>query len=170
MNRKILIGTLIVLLTTTAAAAQKEFKLMGEPRQGSKFKQVDAVSPIPFDKTYEQLNEVQKAAFRATYGGLADNEKPPFPVEGTQSIYKPIIKGHKEIARAGTLFLVAMIDENGKVENVSVYESPHAKMTEYASTVLFNTEFEPATCNGKPCKMEFPFEFKLRTIERSNNR
>lgn len=170
MFRKILMGALVVLLTSTAVAAQKEYRLMGENRQGSKFRQVDAVSPIPFDKSYKQLNTSQKEAFRATYGGLAENEKPPFPVEGTQAIYKPIIKGHKEIARAGNLFLIAMIDETGKVENVSVYESPDSRMTEFASAVLFNTEFEPATCGGNPCKMEFPFEFDLRSVERSNNR
>ena len=167
MFRKLMIGALVLILTTTAAAAQREFKLMGESRSGSKFKQVDAVSPIPFNKNYTQLTEEQKELFRATYGGLAETEKPPFPVEGTQSIYRPIIEGHKEIARAGNLFLIAMVDENGKVENVSVYESPHTRMTEYASAVLFNTKFEPATCNGDPCKMEFPFEFKLRSVKRN---
>ncbi len=167
MFRKLMIGALVLIVTTTAAAAQREFKLMGESRSGSKFKQVDAVSPIPFNKNYTQLTEEQKELFRATYGGLAETEKPPFPVEGTQSIYRPIIEGHKEIARAGNLFLIAMVDENGKVENVSVYESPHTRMTEYASAVLFNTTFDPATCNGEPCKMEFPFEFKLRSIKRN---
>jgi hypothetical protein len=39
-------------------------------------------------------------------------------------------------------------------------------MTQLATNVLFNTAFDPASCNGKPCKMEFPFEFKLRQQEK----
>ncbi|NNC98564.1 MAG: hypothetical protein HKN85_00120 [Gammaproteobacteria bacterium] len=162
----IIFSLIVVVFAANVVAAQEEFTLKGDRKPGTKFRSIDAVSPIPFDKTYDELTEQQKEVFRATYGGLAENEKPPFPKTGVQAIYKPIIKGHKEIARAGNLFLVAMIDEKGKVESVSVYESPATSMTEYATTVLFNTDFEPATCSGKPCKMEFPFEFDLRHYEK----
>ncbi|MEM7359620.1 MAG: energy transducer TonB [Pseudomonadota bacterium] len=163
--RKIAISLMVILLSTSVAAAQKQFKLRGDPMEGTKMRSVDATSPIPFDKTYDELTDEQKEIFRATYGGLKDTEQPPFPKEGTQSIYKPLIKAHKDIARAGTLFLVAMVDEKGKVENVAVYESPADSMTQFATAVLFNTEFDPASCDGEPCKMEFPFEFKLRQQE-----
>ena len=166
MFNKVFISIFLVLFATAAAAAQQQFKIKGEAIVGSKFRQIDAMSPIPFNKSYDELTAEQKELFRATYGGLADSEKPPFPVKGTQAIYKPIIKGHRDIARAGNLFLIAMVDESGKVENVSVYESPANSMTEYATAVLFNTEFEPATCAGEPCKMEFPFEFNLRSVDK----
>lgn len=58
--------------------------------------------------------------------------------------------------------LIAKIDENGEVEEVSVYETPHEEITELALSVMFHAKFEAATCAGKPCKMEYPFEFKLR--------
>ena len=164
MFNKIVTGLLIALITTTAVAATKKYKLRGDPVAGSKFKTVDAVSLIPFDKNYGQLTAQQKKIFRSNYDRLTTSEKPPFPVGGTQSIYKPIIKGHKEIARAGILFLVATVGETGKVENVQVYNSPAESMTEYATNVLFNTAFDPATCEGQPCKMEFPFEFDLPTV------
>jgi hypothetical protein len=163
---QILISLVVAMIATTSVAAQKEFKLRGDAREGSKFRTIDAVSPIPFNKSYKQLTTEQKEIFRATYGGLAETEKPPFPKKGTEVIYKPLIKAHKDIARAGTLFLIAMVNEKGKVENVAVYESPAQSMTELATTVLFNTEFDAATCNGKPCKMEFPFEFELRPQEK----
>ena len=169
MFKKILTGLLITLITTSALAGGKKYKLMGDPPAGSKFRSVDAVASIPFNKEYEQLTSGQQKIFRDSYGGLADSEKPPFPVDGTQTIYRPIVKGHKEIARAGKLFLVAIIDETGKVETVQVYDSPAESMTQYATTVLFNTPFVPATCAGKPCKMEFPFEFELPTIKKSRN-
>ena len=164
--RKILVSIAVIVISTSAAAAQKQFKLKGDAPEGSKIRPTDATSPIPFNKSYKKLTAEQKDLFKATYGGLAAGEEPPFPKKGTQVIYRPIIKAHKEIARAGNLFLVAMVNEKGKVENVSVYESPADSMTQLATNVLFNTAFDPASCNGKPCKMEFPFEFKLRQQEK----
>ena len=100
---------------------------------------------------------------------MKDSEKPPFPVDGTEVIYKPIIKANDKIARGGNLFLVAMVDETGKVEGVSIYETPHQKISEIATAVLFDTQFEPATCDGTPCKMEFPFEFNLVKKAKTTN-
>jgi hypothetical protein len=163
---KILVSIAVIVISTTAAAAQKQYKLKGDAPEGSKIRPIDAISSIPFNKNYQTLSAEQKDIFKATYGGLASGEVPPFPKKGTQAIYRPIIKAHKEIARSGNLFLVAMVNEKGKVDNVSVYESPAESMTQLATNVLFNTAFDPASCNGKPCKMEFPFEFKLRQQEK----
>ena len=165
MFRKLITGLLILFISSAVAAAPKQYKLMGDRLPGTKFKQVIATSPIPFDKKYDELTAEQKQIIRANYGGLKDSEKPPFPANGTKSIYKAIHQAHKDIARPGSLFLIAMVDETGKVENVSVYQSPHDSMTQFATNVLFNTPFEPATCAGTPCKMEFLFEQKLRHWE-----
>jgi len=167
MFNKIIVGLVVLFFASSAMAAQKQYKIKGDNINGSKMRYVDASSPIPFNKEYSELTDEQRNIFRASYGGLSDSEKPPFPLKGTQSIYKPIIEGHKEIAREGNLYLIAMVDETGKVENVSVYESPNNSMTQYATNVLFNTQFEPATCDGTPCKMEYPFEFKLRAVEKN---
>ncbi len=160
---------LISCLISFNALAQEKFRLMGDPRVGSKFRPVEAESYIPFNKKYAELTDQQKKIFRANYGVLKDSEQPPFPKKGLQSIYKPLIKGHAKVSRGGTLFLVAMVDEKGKVENVAVYESPTDSMTELANAVLFNTEFDPAICDGEACKMEFPFEFKMRNKEKNIN-
>lgn len=154
-------------LTTATANAQKQYKIMGDRKEGTKFRHVEATSPIPFNKSWARLTSEQQELFRASYGGLAAHEIPPFPKKGTEVIYKPIIKAHNIIKEGGNLFMVAIIDENGKVENVAVYETPHAKITEVATAALFSTEFKPATCAGEPCKMEFPFEFKLRTVDKN---
>lgn len=161
MFQKVITATVMLLICTTAAA-QKTYKIMGDPTVGSKFRPVEAESMIPFDKRYDELTDQQKTLFRANYGVLKDTEHPPFPADGLEAIYKPLIKGHERVSRGGTLFQVAMVDENGKVENVAVYESPTDSITELANAVLFNTEFDPAVCDGSPCKMEFPFEFKMR--------
>jgi len=155
----LLVAALLICSTVTA---QKTYKIMGDASVGSKFRPVEVESPIPLDKPYAELSAEQKSIFRSNYGVLKETEQPPFPAKGLEAIYKPLIKGHEKVSRGGMLFLVAMVDEKGKVENVAVYESPADSMTELANAVLFNTEFDPATCDGSPCKMEFPFEFKMR--------
>jgi hypothetical protein len=65
--------------------------------------------------------------------------------------------------------LIAAVGENGRVEEVSVYESPHPEMTELANSVLFHAKFAPATCAGKPCKMDYRFDFKLRKRAKQMN-
>lgn len=159
---RILSVALMVCLMSFNVSAKEKFRIMGDPAAGSKFRPVEVESPIPVDKRYSELTEEQKNIFRAGYGVLSASEQPPFPKKGLESIYKPLIEGHTKVARGGTLFLIAMVNEKGKVENVAVYESPADMMTQLANTVLFSTEFDPASCDGKPCKMEFPFEFKLR--------
>jgi hypothetical protein len=167
MFKKYLVFFASFLIVATSTAAQQTFRIMGDPSVGSKFRPVEAESPIPFDKTYGELTDAQKQIFRANYGVLKETEKPPFPSKGLESIYKPLIKGHNQVARGGTLFLVAMVNEKGKVENVAVYESPADSITELANAVMFSTEFEPAVCDGTPCKMEFPFEFNMRNKEKN---
>ena len=157
-----LVLMLLVSFATASVAATHKYKIRGDAEGGTKFRPVEVSSPIPFDKSYSEMSEEEQNIFRENYGVLAANEVPPFPSEGMGAIYRPIIKAHRDIARAGKLFLVAMIDESGKVENVSVYESPHPSMTKYASTVLFNTKFDAAVCGQSTCKMEFPFEMDLR--------
>lgn len=169
MFKKIVVLTLFSVFCSVSVAAQKTYKIMGDAKPGTKFRPVEATSFIPFDKQYKELTDQQKQIFRDSYGGLKDSEQPPFPKKGMEVIYKPIIKGHQRVSRGGNLFLVAMVDEKGKVENVAVYESPNQKISELATAVLFNTKFDPASCDGKPCKMEFPFEFKLRNKEKVIN-
>jgi len=162
MCKKVAIALLFLSMITGVAQARDLFKLYGDAPMGSKFRPVEAKSPIPFNKEYDQLTQKQRNLYRLHFDGLAKDEIPPFPKYGTKSIYLPIIKGHERIARGGWLRLIAAIDENGKVEEVSVYESPHKEMTELALSVLFHAKFTPATCAGKPCKMDYRFDFELR--------
>lgn len=161
MFKKIVSLLLIVALTGGVAEA-KVYKLLGKPTLGSKVKPVEATSEIPFDKEYRQLTPGQKEIYRAQWEGLGPDDIPPFPKKGTKSIYEPLIKGHEKISRSGMLRFVAQIDEKGNVTEMAVYESPHKEITDLAMSVMFHAKFKAATCAGKPCKMDFPFEFKLR--------
>lgn len=169
MFKKIISILSILIIIIGVAEAKSVYKLYGKAELGRKLKPVEAKAPYPFDKEYHQLTQKQKDIYRAQWEGLGENDTPPFPKGGTQSIYQPLIKGHERIARGGNLRLVAQIDENGVVQELVVYESPHKEITELATSVMFYAKFEPATCAGKPCKMDFPFEFKLRKRVKSTN-
>lgn len=166
---KKIIPLLLILVFTGGVAEAKVYKLLGKPSLGSKVKPVEATSPIPFDKVYRQLTDQQKHIYRGQWEGLGADDIPPFPKKGIQSIYNPLIKGHAKISRGGMLRLVAQIDEKGNVTEVAVYESPHEEITELAMSVMFYAKFKPASCAGKPCKMDFPFEFKLRNRVKDSN-
>ena len=161
-------GVLLLLFAFGTAQAEQQvepaklYKLLGKAPKGTKFKPVDARAEIPFDKKYTQLTNQQKGIYRSFFKGIEVNQTPPFPKGGTQTIYKPLIKGHARIGGGGFLALKAKVNKKGEVDEVSVYLTPSDKMTELAIAVLFNTKFEPATCDGEPCEMEFPFEFELR--------
>ena len=166
---KLMITTIILALSVSAAQAEKVYKLLGKPSLGSKIKPVEATAPYPFDKEYKRFTPEQKAAYRAQWEGLGEDDIPPFPKRGTKSLYEPIIKGHAKISRGGMLRLVAQIGPKGEVLEVAVYESPHKDITELALSVMFHAKFRPATCAGKPCKMDFPLEFKLRQRAKDSN-
>lgn len=158
-----LIAIILTLFSINAVCDVEYFYLEGAQKPGSKFKIIEAKSRIPFDKRYSELTELQKTIFRENYSDMPKLDTPPFPQKGLQSIYLPIIKGHRRKPVESEIFAIAVVDKQGKVVNVDVYKAPHKKMAELVSTVIFATKFDPAVCNGEPCAMEFPLEMTLHT-------
>ncbi|MFT6408591.1 MAG: hypothetical protein ACJAQ6_002011 [Arenicella sp.] len=170
------------LLTAPVHSAQanepkgeKVYKLLGTAPKGRNMRPVEATSPIPFNKRYEQLDYRQMAIYRSYFEGLKETDTPPFPKKGIKEIYVPLIKGHKRIGGSGDLLVYAEINEKGGVDNVIVYESPTKKLADLATTVMFNTKFRPATCDGTPCTMDYPFYYdvphrnrELKSLDKEN--
>lgn len=169
MFKKLLAVVMISGVLVTVAAAEGKYKLYGKAPLGRKLKPIEATSNFPFEKSYRQFNDEQKAAYRDQWEGLKEGDHPPYPKKGSIKLYQPIIKGHSRIARGGMLRLVAQISEKGEVSEVAVYESPHQDITELAMSVIFHAKFVPASCDGKPCKMDFPLEFELRQRAKEMN-
>lgn len=94
---------------------------------------------------------------------MKDSEHPPFLSEGTEVIYRPLYKANLDLRKEGDVLAIAMIDEKGMVETVSIYKAPSKNIATMLSYVISNTKFDPATCDGKPCKMEYLFENKIET-------
>ena len=157
----ILVSCVLGFSAVNSFAGQERFRLVGDAPTGSLIRSTDLISPIPLDKRYYELSAEQKNKVRGLFSSLSSNQIPPFPVGGMKAIYKPIIAEHKKRAKGGTLSLLATVNENGRVESLSVAQSPTKKMAEVSAAVLNNIQFDPAFCAGEPCKMEFPIEIKF---------
>lgn len=152
----ILIGLFCVQLCA------QEHHLYKKPTTGSNLRTKAVSGPIPFTKSYSELTAEEKASFLSRYENFPESDEPPYPLKGLQVLYGPIYEAHQKLRRHGRLEVIAMIDETGLVETVSIFKSPNNHMSKVASAVLYNTKFKPAKCSGEPCKMEFPFFIDLK--------
>lgn len=121
-------------------------------------------SSLPFDKSYKNLSENDKATLRSYYEGIPDDNKPPFPEAGLRYIAQDVKVAHSKMRKVGPLFAVANVDKTGQVSKVSVFASPHEKMSQLISAVLWETKFEPGVCAGEPCDMEFVLDWQLLKV------
>lgn len=124
-------------------------------------------SNIPFDKHYNDFNDVDKASYRAYYEKIPAENVPPFPRNGLGQVSEDVKDAHVKMQKTGPLFVVAKIDESGKIETVSVFESPDERMTQLVSAALWEEEFVPGSCAGKPCTMEFVLDWELMPVRGS---
>ena len=157
----ILVSTALLSISS-ASASTSEYRLMGKAQNGSKIMKVDARSPLPFNKRYQELSVKQQALFNAQFEGLASNDRPPFPTKGLSSIYQPILNHNKNLSNHGVLNMAIAVDENGNVDRVTVIDTPSEELQRKASKVLRNIKFEPASCAGDPCAMNFPVRLVLQ--------
>lgn len=143
------------------AKDKKAYFLYGDARPGSKFKQKLFRDVVPFNKSYSEMSPGLQARVKAAYGGLKDTEHPPFPIEGSQAIFKPLYKANRDLLAEGDVLAIAVVSATGQAKNVTVYKAPSPNIATMLNYIIGNTEFEPATCDGEPCEMEYLFENKI---------
>ena len=134
------------------------------PPTGSMIRRDLAEASIAINQPYAELSAADKAIFRSNYSQLSESDEPPFPKSGLQSLIGPIADLHQKFPVGGTLFLIAVVAPNGKIQEVKAISYPTLEMARFASTVLMLTEFKPAVCAGQPCSMEFPLRMRLETL------
>lgn len=95
---------------------------------------------------------------------LAFADKMPQPVGGIESIYKSI--HYPELARRtnvqGNVYLLAFINEKGKVDDVKLVKGIGAGCDEEALKVVGNTKFTPGEFEGKPVKVKVSLQIKFK--------
>lgn len=133
-----------------------------QPRVGTLIRAY-AVRPIavPINQAWGELAPADKARWRQHYEAMADDDEPPFPVEGLKALFDPIRKAQAKLLVRGELFLVATVAGNGSVEQVQAHGSPDPQMTRFAAETLLLTRFKPAVCAGQPCRMDFPLRLQF---------
>ncbi|NOX17481.1 MAG: energy transducer TonB [Chlorobi bacterium] len=96
---------------------------------------------------------------------LAFAEKMPAPVGGLPAIYKkikyPVVA--KKAGLEGKVYLIAFVDENGKVEDVKILKGIGGGCDEAAADAIKETSFTPGENKGKPVrvKLSLAIQFKL---------
>ena len=144
-----------------ATASPKLYSLKGEAQAGTRIASVDATSTVPFSKRFDALTSEQQNLVRAKFDNLGANDTPPFPVAGLRAVYKPLIKANKVYGSNNALSVTATVDSSGDVSDVTVHDNSNEKLAAYIERRLKYTKFEPATCNGVACDMNFPIEISF---------
>jgi hypothetical protein len=133
------------------------------PRVGSQIKAEILRSPLPFDKSYEELTAAQIAVLRANYDHLAVDDEPPFPDGGMARIATEISRlAHNPMAH-GPLVLTVHVDERGVAQSTAIYKTPDDGFASAIAAIVVEAKYKPAKCAGTPCVMDFPFIFDVGT-------
>ena len=118
-------------------------------------------SQVPFKLSYEQLSVSQRAMVREEYPLLHEEDEPPYPLQGFQSITRSLIQAQDLRRTAGKLSARVTVGANGMPREVTVFESPEPEMVKFLTHVMLNERYKPALCAGKPCEMFLFVDYKL---------
>jgi hypothetical protein len=128
------------------------------PSTGSNIPRNDVTSgAIPINRRYSELTREQQAILKSRYEAIAQDDEPPFPVDGLEPLFAAMSKGQQKYLARGVMEIHVEIDANGSAKAARVFQSPDADMTKFAAAVLMLTKYKPGVCAGVPCAMAFPF-------------
>lgn len=128
------------------------------PSTGSNIPRNDVTSgAIPLNRRYSELTREQQAILKSRYEAIAENDQPPFPVDGLEPLFAAMSKGQQKFLARGVMEIQVEVDANGNAKAARVFQSPDADMAKFAAAVLMLTKYKPAVCAGVPCAMAFPF-------------
>jgi len=131
------------------------------PRVGTQIKAEILRSPLPFDRTFDDLSTQQLATLRANYSHLAANDEPPYPEGGLARIGTEISRLPRNPAAHGPLVITVRVDEQGVAQSAAIYKSPDDELASAIVAIVMKAKYKPAKCAGVPCPMEFPFIFDV---------
>ena len=137
------------------------FKLKGDEPTGSHLKRNAATGRLPFDKTYAQLTDEQKAMVRASYESMGPDDEPPYPKRGPKRLFQAVGEIQRKIHIEGEFDAGVVVGPDGKAQEVRIYQSASPEMTQFLGNLLVIEDYKPALCQGRPCTQEFPFRVKL---------
>ena len=146
---------------TTLANAGQTFTLKGTAPAGARLHSINAHANLPFDKRYYELTQEQRDLYRARFDSISATQIPPFPRNGLQAVYKPLMDANLRGVR-GQLNVNVEIDASGQVSGFTVLNAPSKQLAKMSEKILRSTQFDPGYCAGEPCKMTFPVQISYR--------
>jgi hypothetical protein len=169
-DMKTIIRSLAVVLGNGIAAsgmaqnAQPEYAIKEDaPRTGSHIRRnLMESQTIALNKRYQELSDEDRAKLHSWWESVPEGDEPPFPANGLKPIHSAMLKAQSKLLADGELFMIATVDANGDVTQVKAIGSPSPEMTKFAASVVGLTKFKPAICSGKPCQMDYPFNYKFK--------
>jgi hypothetical protein len=149
-------GLLLALSACFAQAQQYRMK-EDEPRIGTTIKRDMARLNLPFDKTWGELSDSDKARVRGLYVNMAEDDEPPFPAKGFGSLMRSMATVQRQLQIEGMVDMGVIVGADGRATEIKVYKSPDPQLTRVIANVLVLEKYKPALCHGLPCSQEFPF-------------
>ena len=151
------IHSLAALAQDAAPPARYTIK-QASPTTGSNIPRNDVTGgAIPLNRRYSELTREQQAILKSRYEAIAENDEPPFPVDGLEPLLSAISKGQQKFLARGVMEIHVEVDANGSAKSAQVFQSPDADLSKFAATVLMLTQYKPGVCAGVPCAMAYPF-------------
>ena len=159
----LLVAVLLLSFASNALRAQDQRSPLyslkqDQPDIGTNIKRsVVTGSVLPLDKRYSELTPEQQASVKSQYEQLGPNDEPPYPLNGLGPVYKVIAAGQRKLHVTGNLTVAVEVNSEGDATSVSVLRSTNPEMVNFVASVLMLQKYKPASCNGSPCTMQFPF-------------
>jgi hypothetical protein len=148
-----------------AQTSPPEYTIRGEPHTpiGSALRPTLASGGnLPFNKTYDELTVEEKETLNKCYESMGPGDEPPFPARGLKPFYTAVIKVQQKLGVWGMLTLVATVNPEGNVTQVTAIGDFDPEATKVIATILTLTKFKPALCKGVPCQMDYPFRIHFK--------
>jgi len=171
-----------LLITCRGMAADQYTVTIGEPLPGTSLPRgrVGLGIAVNIDKSWDQLAEPDRAAWRA-YTEMADPDvTPPFPMPHIRSFLKKLDtydfprQTDDTIVHSEDVLLVVRVTETGKVSQVEVMDASKdgsRTMSHYEKTLaaryvvaLLSTPFSPALYKGQPAPSAFIMRISHTTV------
>ena len=147
-----------VAMAQDAAPPARYTIKQASPSTGSNIPRNDVTSgAIPVNRRYSELTREQQAILKSRYEAIAENDEPPFPVDGLEPLFAALSKGQQKFLARGVMEIHVAIDDKGDAKAAQVFQSPDAEFTKFAAAVLMLTKYKSGVCAGVPCAMSFPF-------------
>jgi len=138
----------------------RNYHIYGERLKGSKFRERLYSWPVALRKGYDQLSDKQKAIVNKDYPELTQGDRPPYPARGVYQIIEPYVSEFRYFGVGAGGELKIRVNAKGVVTHVSASPHTHSDIERFISRLVREIEFEPATCGGESCAMDFVLVLK----------